>query len=84
MSHEQPIKQLIDPHPTKDRFVGRTVSFDYLVGGTIRRLVGTVEKQTFIGYTEQGHIPDYNLIVRGNSGKAVTISLVENYTLFTL
>jgi hypothetical protein len=83
MSHEQPTKQLTDPHPTKDRFIGRTVSFDYLFGGTVRRLVGTVEKQTFIGYTEHGHIPDYHLIVRGNSGKAVTISLVENYTLFT-
>jgi len=79
--HNQP-QPTKDPHPTPNRFVARAFSFDYEVGGRIRRLVGTCEAQTFIGYAEPGHIPDYHLIIRGSSGKAVTISLVENRAHF--
>lgn len=78
MTHE-----LIDPHPNHSRFVGRPVSFENPAGGhSGKRLVGTVEAQRFIGFTTRGSIPDYELTVRGKSGKTVIISLVESYATF--
>jgi hypothetical protein len=68
-----------DPHPDGPRrFIGRSVSFDDPSRGTpARRLVGIVEQATYVGRTARGAIPDYSLTIRGRSGKAVTVSLVE-------
>ena len=65
---------MTDPHPNPDRFVGRAASFDH--GG--RRLVGIVETQRYTGRTVRGEIPDYDVTIRGASGAAVTVSLVES------
>lgn len=73
-----------DAHPAgAARFVGRPVSFDDIHGGRAeRRLVGMVDHARYVGRTKRGAIPDYELTVRGASGKTVTVSLVENYVIF--
>jgi hypothetical protein len=67
------------PHPfNPSRWVGRPCSFDHSVGGAAAsRLVGTVEKAEWAGYTDRGHIPDWTLTIRGKSGAVVKVSLVE-------
>ena len=71
-----------DPHPVKDRFCARQVSFDYPVGSVApKRLVGTVIRQAYIGKTKRGEIPNYSLTVVGNSGKILVIDMVESYAL---
>ena len=63
-----------DPHPNPKRFLNKVVSFDH----NGKRLVGTIESQIFTGYTAKGSIPDYQVTIRGKSGAAVTVSLVES------
>ena len=46
-------------------------------------LVGIVIAQRFTGRTGKGNIPDYALVVRGQSGKTLEISLVENKATLT-
>lgn len=71
--------ELTDPHETPNRFVGKPCSFDHSVSGEpIRRLVGVIEAQAYVGLTQRGGIPDYALTVRGASGRAVAVSLVED------
>jgi hypothetical protein len=81
--HDQPhISQLeSDPHPDgARRFIGRSVSFDDPAGGpSPRRLVGMVEAANYTGRTVRGAIPDYSLTIRGQTGKRVTVSLVESH-----
>lgn len=60
------------------RWVGRKVSFEHQGN----RLVGVVEQQVYAGRTKRGNIPDWSLVVRGTSGKTLTISLVESYASF--
>lgn len=47
-----------------------------------KTFVGIVESGRYIGKTERGAIPNWELTVRGASGKAVTVNMVEQYTLF--
>lgn len=68
--------QETDPHPNTKRFVGKRCSFDHQG----KRLAGVITAQEYIGRTERGAIPDYRLTVRGQSGRTLTISLVESYT----
>lgn len=76
MPDHPPIDQ--DPHPAGPaRWIGMRASFNY--GEPPRRLVGIVEASRYIGRTQRGAIPDYELTVRGTSGKTVTVSLVESY-----
>jgi len=74
-----------DPHPDgARRFIGRSVSFNNPAGGTPPgRLVGVVESANYIGRTVRGSIPDYQLTIRGQSGRRVTVSLVESYASFS-
>lgn len=72
-------EKLTDPHPVPNRFVGKACSFNHSFGGgPVKRLVGVIEAQTYIGRTTRGDIPDYALTIRGSSGRAVAVSLVEN------
>jgi len=73
-----------DPHPAgAQRFVGRTVRFDYAAaGGATRELTGRVENAAYVGRTKRGAIPDYILVIRGKSGRAVEVSLVESHATF--
>ena len=77
-----------DPHPSgPSRWLGRACSFDYASDGTpgspSRRLCGVVETARYIGRTVRGQIPDTALVVRGKSGTALTISLVESKASFS-
>jgi hypothetical protein len=69
-----------DPHPEGGRrFLGRSVSFDSRPGeASSQRLCGVVERADYIGRTVRGGIPDYRLTIRGDSGKTMVVSLVEN------
>jgi hypothetical protein len=57
-------------------YVGKRCSFDY----EGRRLAGVIVSQEYAGLTPRGAIPDHRLVVRGASGRTVTVSLVESYT----
>lgn len=79
MPHEE------QPHSLNpSRWIGRPCSFDYPAGdAAAKRLVGTVEKAEWAGYTQRGHLPDFTLSVRGKSGALVKVSMVESYAVFT-
>jgi hypothetical protein len=78
-------KQTEDPHPAgAQRFIGRAVSFDHPVGEPApKRLCGVVESARYIGRTARGQIPDYEIVIRGKSGAALTTSLVESKSSLT-
>jgi hypothetical protein len=79
MPHEDQSHSL---NPT--RWLGRSVSFDYPAGdAAATRLVGTVEKAEWAGYTQRGHLPDFTLYIRGKSGALLKVSMVESYATFT-
>lgn len=68
-----------DPEPSiAASFVGSTVAFDHAG----KRLVGVVEAKRWVGYTQRGHIPNYELTVRGASGKAMTVDMHAQYVTF--
>jgi hypothetical protein len=56
-------------------WVGLRCSFDY----EGKRLAGVVTAQEWLGLTPRGFLPDWRVTVRGQSGKSVTVSLVESY-----
>jgi hypothetical protein len=69
-----------DPHPAgPSRFLGRSIRFDR----DGKRLVGIVTEARYVGRTERGDIPDYELTVRGASGACITVSLVESHASFS-
>lgn len=72
-----PSDPLQDPFPT-GHLLGKRLSAS--VAG--RRLAGKCVKQTYIGRTKRGDIPDYEIVLMGESGRTVTISLVESYASF--
>lgn len=74
-----------DPHDNPSRFVGQRISFDGPAGSPVagKRLAGVVEAQSYAGRTARGAIPDYTLIVRGSTGRRLTVSLVESYAIFS-
>jgi len=72
-----------DPYANQpQRFIGCTVRFLPVGQCHGAGLVGIVTAQRFNGRTIKGDLPDYELSVRGNSGKVITISLVENRASF--
>lgn len=66
-----------DPLPP-DRFIGDTCSFDH----EGKRLVGKVESKVWVGYTSRGHIPNYHLTVRGQSGKTMVVDMWATRAIF--
>jgi len=65
-----------DPHPSPTRFIGKRCSFEH----ESRSLAGVIIAQEYIGRTPRGAIPDYRVTIRGQSGKTLTVSLVESRT----
>lgn len=65
-----------DPLPP-DRFIGEQCSFDY----GEKRLTGRVESKVWVGFAGS-HIPNYALVVRGDSGKALTVDMYVQYATF--
>lgn len=47
-----------------------------------KELIGVVTAQKWAGCTARGALPDYTLVVRGQSGRTMEISLVENKASF--
>jgi hypothetical protein len=79
----QPNNDDLAPFPPS-RFIGRQCSFNEPnPKGKPRRLVGIIESATYAGRFNRGMIPDYTLVIRGQSGKALTVSLVESYLSLT-
>lgn len=69
----------IDPYADEPkRWIGRRCHF--LKDG--KELIGVVTAQKWAGRTARGALPDYTLTVRGNSGRTMEISLVENKASF--
>lgn len=65
----------VDPHPAGPaRFLGR--HFEFMHDGKI--LVGVVESASFVGFTKRGNIPEHLAVMRGTSGRTITVSLVES------
>lgn len=64
------------PQEPQRNYVGKRCSFDY----DGKRLAGVIVAQEFAGLTARGAIPDHRLVVRGASGRTLTVSLVESYT----
>lgn len=64
---------------TAQKYIGKRVTFDF----DKKRMVGLCEKAIWNGYTKRGNIPDFIITIRGNSGKAIEVSLVESYAIFS-
>ncbi len=72
-----------DPYASEpNRWVGRTARFLPLGQSHGPQLVGIVTAQKWAGFTAKGDLPDYELSVRGSSGKVIPVSLVENRVSF--
>jgi hypothetical protein len=69
-----------EPHP--HNFVGMVVSFDLRrAGGLITREKGEVLEQKWLGLTERGQIPEYELLIRGKTGKTVLARVTEDHVM---
>jgi len=74
------IPVIADPYADQPKkWIGCTAQFIH----NKQSLVGIVIAQRFTGRTVKGNIPDYALVVRGQSGKTLEISLVENKATLT-
>lgn len=56
-------------------WIGLRCSFDYQG----KRLAGVITAQEYAGKTERGSLHDWTVTIRGQSGKCVTVSLVNSY-----
>lgn len=70
-----------DPPFPPSKYVARMASFNDPANPK-RRLFGHVETAAYIGRIARGAIPDYQLNIRGASGKILMVSLVENQVSF--
>ena len=67
-----------EPYPCQ--FVGQFVSFDLRrKGGSITREKGEVVAQQWLGFTERGKIPEYELTIIGATGRSVRAFLTEDH-----
>lgn len=73
----------IDPYADEPKkWVGRTARFLPIGKTHGPQMVGIVIAQKWAGRNNKGSIPDYTLTVRGQSGKTMEISMVENRATF--
>lgn len=73
----------IDPYASEPKkWVGKTARFLPTGKAHGTQMVGIVTAQKWVGRTVKGCIPDYELSVRGQSGKVIQISMVENRVTF--
>jgi hypothetical protein len=64
---------------SKRQFVGLFVSFDLRrSNGAVTREKGEVIEQRWLGLTERGLIPEYEVTIRGSSGKSVLARVTED------
>lgn len=71
------------PEPSPRRaFVGQFVSFDLRrAGGSVTREKGEVIEQKWLGLTKRGEIPEWELTIRGASGKSVFARLTDDHVV---
>lgn len=70
-----------EPSPRKN-FVGTFVSFDLRrAGGSVTREKGEIIEQKWLGLTKRGEIPEWELTIRGASGKSVLARLTDNHVM---
>ena len=66
--------------PSKRNFVGLVVEFDLVrTGGVVTRERGEVVAQKWLGLTKRGLIPEYELNVRGKSGRIAKARLTDDF-----
>jgi hypothetical protein len=67
-----------ETHPRK--FVGQFVRFDLRrAGGVVTEEKGEVIAQEWLGLTKRGSIPEYQLTIRGKSGRSVLARLTDDH-----
>lgn len=69
------------PEPHKQNFVGLLVEFDlHRTSGRITREKGEVIDQRWLGLTQRGRIPEYELTIRGlRSNASVYARVTEDH-----
>lgn len=69
------------PEPCPRNFVGLVVLFDlHRPGGVVSREKGEVTAQKWLGVTERGRIPEYELKIRGlRSGRSVLARVTRDH-----
>jgi hypothetical protein len=74
----EPIIEGAEPHPLK--FVDLFVSFDLRrKGGTVTREKGQVKAQRWLGFTQRGRIPEYEVTIVGKAGIPVLARVTEDH-----
>ena len=67
-----------EPYP--HQFVGQFVSFDLRrKGGKVTTEKGEIIAQKWLGFTERGNIPEYEVTIVGATGRAVRAFLSEDH-----
>jgi len=75
---DEPIVSAPEPYPRK--FVGTVVEFDLRrTEGKSTRERGEVIEQRWLGLTEHGRIPEYELTIRGRSGRAARARVTRDH-----
>ncbi|MDX2187734.1 MAG: hypothetical protein SFV32_12435 [Opitutaceae bacterium] len=67
------------PEPYKRDWVGRMIEFDLHRKSRVSREQGVVHDQRWLGYTQRGRIPEYELVVVGKSGMSVRVRVTEDH-----
>jgi hypothetical protein len=72
------------PEPaTPMKLVGRVVTFDLRrKSGTVTRETGEITAQKWLGLTERGRIPEYEINIIGKSQTVVVARLTEDYVRY--
>lgn len=68
--------------PYARKFVGLMVEFDLArAGGKTTRERGEVVAQKWLGVTERGRVPEYEVTVRGRSGRAALVRVTRDHVV---
>lgn len=69
-----------EPKHTLNNLTGCVVVFDLRrKGGTVTREKGEVTAQQWLGLTQRGGIPEYQLTIVGKTGRQVIARLTEDH-----
>lgn len=74
----EPIIEGVEPRPLN--LLNAIVSFDLRrKGGTVTREKGQVTDQKWLGFTERGRIPEYQVTIVGKAGVPVLARVTEDH-----
>ena len=78
---DDPVIEAKEPAPPK-KFVGMVVEFDlHREGGKVTRERGEVIEQRWLGVTQRGHVPEYEVTVRGRTGRAAKARVSRDHVM---